>query len=240
MGIAFVLIFYFVVLSIAAVICSAIMVAAIRYYLREVPNGRARIIRFAAILPFACVAFAGIWFIGYAVINDEIFHRDPMIGDGWYAPIGNGYAIDMIDVTDQGYVHPIGGDNNGLNDPGGVSGVRRMQVVGFRVFGSEDKNWFQNEGRERQEEDDFFAVDTRDRAKIEFSSEADLAAYAKQYGVMLGLRPIADVYDDYRFTWFDGVAAFLLVAVPGLIFLWLVRRIIRFKRQYAGAKVVES
>lgn len=231
MGIAVVLILYFVVLSIAAAICSAILVVATRWYLRTVPVGRGRVTTYAALLPFACVVYAGTWFIAYAAINDVVFHHDPMIGDSWYTDIGNGYAIDMIDVTDHGIVHPIAGEGRGLNSPDGVDGVRRMQIAGTKIFGSEDKNIFQNFGSGKEEENSFFVIDTRTHAKKEFSSEAELAAFVKQGGVVLALRPIERVYADYRNNWFEVVAGIILLVVPVVGLSGLVRWVFRLKRE---------
>jgi hypothetical protein len=54
-----------------------------------------------------------------------------MIGDSWYANIGNGYAIGMIDVMDQGVLYPSDGDING---PGAIDGVRRLQIVATKYL----------------------------------------------------------------------------------------------------------
>jgi hypothetical protein len=231
MGIAVVLIVYFVVLSVAAAICCAILVATTRWYLRDAPRERRKLMAYAGVLPFVCVAYAGVCFIAYAVINDTVFHRDPMLGDGWSTPIGHGYAIDMIDVTDQGTVHPVDGPDGGLNSPERVSGVRRMQVAGPFILGTEDRNWFANLGKDVKDESNFFVIDTRTRARREFASESELAAYASQNGASLALKPIADVYDQYRFTWFDALAGVALLLLPMLAFCWLVWLVARAKRK---------
>ncbi len=38
------------------------------------------------------------------VINETVHHRDAGLGDTWRCPLPNGYALMMIDVTDQGWV----------------------------------------------------------------------------------------------------------------------------------------
>src|SRR5438105_12419257 len=162
-GIGIVLIVYFIALSIAAVISSGILLALTFWYLRGVQHKPKWILVLVVAFPFICEAYAGGWFIGYAGTNDIVFHHDPMLGDGWYTDIGNGYAIDMIDVTDQGTVHPTGGPDRGLNDPKGVSGVRRLQVAGPRIFGSQDLHGFEHLGQNSTEESSFFAIDTRRR-----------------------------------------------------------------------------
>src|SRR6266702_5186870 len=231
MGICIVLLMYFVVLSILAAGCSAVLAGVTRWYLRDQPKGRARVALYSAVLPFACVLYAGVWFIAYAVINDVVFHHDPMLGDGWYTDIGNGYAIDMIDVTDYGTVHRTQGDSRGLNSPDGVSGVRRLQIEGTQIFGSEGQNIFQNFGSGKKEENEFFVIDTRTHAKKEFASEADLAVFAQRAGVVLALRPIVDVYREHSNNGSEMSAGIVLLVVPAAGLGWLVRRVLRLKRE---------
>jgi len=231
MGIGIVLIFYFIGLSVAAAASSAVLVIATRWYLRKALGGRRRMMVLAGVFPFLCVAYAGAWFIGYAAINDIVFHHDPMLGDSWYTNIGDGYAISMIDVTDQGTVHPTSGPDNGLDNPQGIPGVRRLQVSGDYLLGSQDKDWFANLGNESSNETGFFAINTRTHAVQKFASEPELAAYAKQSGVTLALRPIVDVYQSYRMNWFEPVAGAVLILPPACIFAWLCSRIVLLKRE---------
>ena len=232
MGIGIVLIFYLAALSAIATVSSIALVAAARWYLHNTSHGRTRMMVFAGAFPFLCVAYAGAWFVGYSIVNDSVFHHDPMLGDSWYTDIGNGYAIDMIDVTDHGIVHPADGPDRGLNSPKGIAGVHRMQVSGPYIFGSEDKNWDQNLGTERDSEDLFFVIDTKDRSTKEFTSQMQLAEYAKQNSVALSLRPIEDVYRDYRTSWFEPMAGLALVLPPCGIFVWLI---VRLKREHTAA-----
>lgn len=231
MGIGMVLIFYAVFLSVLAAISACLLMAATKWYLRAVPAGRKRAIVCAALFPFVCVFFAGIWFVGYAVTNAMIFHHDPIIGDGWFTDIGNGYAIEMIDVTDHGIVYPrLGGDND-INGPNAIQGVRRLQISGTQMFGTSDTKIFQNFGSGLQGEDDFFSLNTRNREIKHFSNATALAVAAQQFGVQLKLEPIASVYDRFRWGWFDGLASFTLFAVPAVGFWRLVQYVRRIKRE---------
>jgi hypothetical protein len=235
MGIAVVLIFYLIASLVAATIGSLVLATATFRYLKAAPVRRKRMTLCTAAFPFACVLYAGIWFIAYAAVNDVVFHHDPMLGDGWYTDIGDGYAIDMIDVMDQGTVHPVTGPNGGLNSQEGVSGVRRLQVVGSRIFGSQDLHGFEHLGQDSIEESAFFSIDTHTHGITNFATERDLASYAQQKGATLQLRPIADVYDSFRFTWFEPLAGLMLVIPPGCAFAALVRRIYSVKKQSATA-----
>ena len=146
----------------------------IKLYLRKVTAPKRPVTVSAFALPFVCVAYAALWFVLYATVNETVFHHDPGIGDGWYTNVGNGYAIDMIDVTDQGIVHPTEGDMNGLNSAGSLSGVRRLQISSPYLFGTQDKDGFKHLGQESEEEDTFFAIDSRDHSKTSLSTEAAL------------------------------------------------------------------
>jgi hypothetical protein len=230
MGLGVVLIVYFVILSVLAAVSGVLLMASTKFYLRTVPARRAKVAFKAALFPFACVLFAGLWFFGYAVINDTFFHHDPMIGDGWYTNIGHGYAIDMIDVTDHGVLHPVDGDNNGLNHPGALDGVRRLQIVGEQIYGTRDTKTMQNFGSELRGEDAFFLVDTRSHARKDFPTEAALAADAENRGIHLKLEPIAACYQRYRMGWFDWSAFIILIGIPAYAFHRLLRYIRLVKR----------
>jgi hypothetical protein len=224
----FVLGFYFIVLSVAAAISGSILMAATSRYLTAVPIRRAKMTRIAGLFPFACVVFAGIWFVGYAAISDGLFHRDPMIGDSWYANIGNGYAIGMIDVMNQGVLYPSDGDING---PGAIDGVRRLQIVGDQIFGTRDTKFFEHFGNELQMEDAYFSINTKSYVKKGFPTEASLASYVEGEGIRFKLEPIENAYHRYRIGWFDWFAGLFLVGVPAYVFWRLLRHIRLIKRE---------
>lgn len=85
-----------------------------------------------ALLPFACVLLAGAWFIAYASINDEVLHRDPLLGDTGQTLLSNGYVLMMIDTTDPGIVyHPATQTEDGsvvsfLGESDSALGVRLL------------------------------------------------------------------------------------------------------------------
>jgi hypothetical protein len=105
MGIVIVLIFYAIALTIGASVGALILGTATYNLTRSVGPKRKRTIFASVIFPFACVIFAGCWFLGYALNNAEVFDRDPGLGDSWETPLPNGYALMMIDTTDQGTVY---------------------------------------------------------------------------------------------------------------------------------------
>ena len=170
--------------------------------------------------------FAGTWFVAYAVLNQVVFHHDPGLGDGWYTPVGHGYAIDMIDVTDVGYLHPQGD----LNGSGSIAGVRRLQIVGDEAFGTEDTNALKHEGSGRYGEDGFFHLQMDTHATTPFPNEAALATYAANKGVSLRLRPVVEVFDDFRWCWFDYLAGSVLLLLPVAGLIGLLSYLKRLKR----------
>lgn len=226
MSLFFVLIFYAVALSIAAAI-GAVVLGGLAYLLtRRAAAGRKRAVFASALFPFTCVAFAGAWFILYAVINYTVFHRDPGLGDSWETPLPNGYALMMIDVTDEGTVYnpkTQGGGDVVVGQQDTVFGVRQLQVSGVRIFGARDSGYFGRIGQDSAAVDTWFELDTGKGAPVEFKSLDALRHHAAAEGVVLNLRSFYDVYRDYRLTWFDYTAGAILFLVPACGFALLAR-----------------
>jgi len=236
MGLLFVLIFYAVALTVAAAIGATIM-GTIAFLLTRHSSRWKRAFLLSVLFPFACVAFAGGWFIFYAVINSTVLHRDPGLGDGWDTPLPNGYAIMMIDTTDQGTVYnpktqPISGGVVGRDDA--VFGVRQMQVSRGLIFGARDSGYFGHIGQDSQVVDSWFELDTAKGTHTEFNSLAELQQRASNEGMALHLRNIQSVYSDYRFTAFDYLAGAVLLLVPAIGFVALARWI--WKIRHAARK----
>ena len=232
MSLFFVLIFYAVTLSIAASI-SAVVLGGLAYLLtRRAATGRKRAVITSALFPFTCVVFAGAWFVVYAVTNYTVFHHDPGLGDTWETPLPNGYALMMIDVTDQGTVYnpkTQPGFDSVVGQRDTVFGVRQLQVSGHHIFGASDSGYFDRIGQDSTAVDTWFELDTNKGVPVEFKSLDGLRQHAASEGIALDLRSFDDVYREYRFTWFDytAVAILLLVPAAGLIILfrwiWLIR-----------------
>jgi len=233
MGLGVVLIFYAIALTIAASV-GATVLGGLSYFLtRHSGAKRKRVILASVLFPFACVVFAGGWFVAYAIINTEIFHRDPGLGDSWETPLPNGYALMMIDVTDQGTVYnpktQLGRDSVVDRDDA-VFGVRQLQVSKNLIFGARDSGYFGRLGEESKAVDSYFELDTAKKTHVEFKTLTELQQRAANEGVSLGLREFASVFSDYRTTWFDSLAGLILLLVPLTGFLalacwvWKIRR----------------
>ena len=233
MGILFVLILYAIVLSLVAAIGAAVFGTAAHFATRSAESGHKRAVLIAALFPFLCVAFAGVWFVVYDVINDSVFHHDPGLGDSWYTPLPNGYGLMMIDTTDQGVVFnpkTQGGWGSVGSKHDTAFGARQLQIEGKRIFGARDSGYFDRLGKESSAVDTYFELDTDGDSPIEFKSIGQLRQRAASEGVTLSLRSFESVYQDYRITWFDYLAGAILLLVPfsGLLLLslwvWRVRR----------------
>ena len=232
MGLFFVLILYAVVLSVLAAI-SAVILGCIAFLLTRRRAGRRRAVVVCAAFPFACVAFAGAWFFAYAVINYSFFHRDAGLGDGWETPLPNGYALMMIDVTDEGTVYNPKTQrdfDSVASRQDAVFGVRQLQVSGNHIFGARDSGYFERIGHDSSAVDTWFELDADGNHPVEFKTLAELKQRAASEGITLQLRSFYSVYSEYRFTWFDYSAFAILIIVPtlGLVLLafwiWRVRR----------------
>ena len=226
MGIGVVLIFYAVVLTIAASIGAVVLGMASYTLTRHSGPNRKRAIFASVLFPFVCVAFAGGWFIAYWVINYEVFHRDPMLGDTWQTPLPNGYALMMIDTTDQGTVYnpkTESGDGSISGRDDAVFGVRQLQVSNGRIFGARDSGYFGRIGQESKAVDTYFELDTTQKTHTEFKSLDELQKRAASEGVILKLREFQSVFGDYRTTWFDYLAGSILLLVPSIGFFVLAR-----------------
>jgi hypothetical protein len=228
-----VLMFYAVALSVAAVLGGTVLGLASYALTKHAGPKRKRITFASAMFPFVCVVFAGGWFVAYAVINYEAFHRDPGLGDSWETPLPNGYALMMIDTTDQGTVYnPKTQASDGVvaSQHDSVFGVRQLQVSNNLIFGANDSGYFGRIGQESKFVDSYFELDTRRGTRLDFNSLENLRQQAAKDGVLLNLREFQSVFGDYRTTWFDYVAGLILFLIPatGFVFLvrwiWMVRR----------------
>jgi hypothetical protein len=226
MGIGVVLIFYAIALSVLACVIAGILYA-LTYFLTKGAGPRRKKALFASVLfPFLCVAYAGAWFVAYASINSEVFHRDPGLGDSWETPLPNGYALMMIDVTDEGTVYnpkTQGGYGSVMSNDDSEFGVRQLQVSNNLILGARDSDYFKRIGETNypNQVDTFFELDTKKNSKVEFKSLEELQRKAASDGIHLNLKEFASVFGDYRTTWFDYAAFAILLLVPGSAFLLL-------------------
>jgi hypothetical protein len=232
MGIGFVLLIWAIVGVTVASVGTLVLGGATAYFTRGIQQGRQKAILAGRLFPFYCLAWGGAVFVFQAVINEGVLHRDLGLGDTWHCPLSNGYALMMIDVTDQGWIYnPKTQVGSSVVEKGDtVAGVRTIQLAGPYILGGRDSQWFEHSGQENEQVDSYFLLDTRTGKRSDFSSYDALRGGGLQLGIQLNLKSIYSVYSQYRFTWFD-VFAGLLACGPPLAGAWLlVRRILSMRR----------
>lgn len=233
MGIGFVLVFWLIVGTIVAAIGALGFGSAAAYFTHQVSAGRRLAITVAAVLPFACLGWAGVVFAIQAVVNESVFHRDPGIGDYWRCPLPNGYEILMIDVTDFGSVRkPNAAHPDKQQHRVELDGVRKLQIAGRYILAASSSDAIDSR-ESTQNIDSYVLVDTKLDTTTPFPSEQALTTAAKALGIQPHLEPIVDVYDRYRFSWFDRVAALLYVLPPSIGAALLIYWIVRLRRTRA-------
>lgn len=239
MGIGFVLLIWAVIGTLLSAIGAAVLGGAAAYLTRGAQHGRKRLILIASLFPIMCLGWAGVNFVFQAIVNETVLHRDPGLGDTWNCPLPNGYALLMIDTTDQGWVYnpKTQSDDSVSDQEDAVGGVRALQVAGRYILGGADTRSFQQQEKQSEQIDTYFLLDTQIGKQVRFPDYTALRAKAQQLGISTKLEPIDSVYSRYRFTWFDIFAGSLFV-VPVLtsallLLLWTIR--IRKSRELFSA-----
>ena len=228
MGIGFVLLIGAVIGLVLSAVGGLILGFAAAYLTRGAGRRRKRLIVGASLFPLACLGWLGTVFTFQAVVNENVRHRDPGLGDMWTCPLPNGDALMMIDTTDQGWVYNPKTQSGGVSEQDdAISGVVALQVAGRYIFGGSDSAWA---GDADPRIDSYFLLDTQTGKHVSFSSYEALRSKAQEMGVRLNLESIGAVYSRYRFTWFDALVALLALAPPLLAGLLLVRWTARLRK----------
>lgn len=223
LGIGLVLLFWVVLLGgFAAAVATMLRGAVKKFVSSDALRGR-RAQKFAFLLPFACVAFWILSFLAYAAINDRVFHRDPGLGDSWYAPIPNGVVLGAIDVPEVGYVGTLNGSTL-------VMDVTRLQVEKAWIAGMYDSAARGFEGSEAGSSKGFFILDAFSHQRQDFTTAEAFESALGQRGLRSHLRPFDVVYREFRKTWFDDLAVVWMLGVPVVALLALALYIVRARR----------
>jgi hypothetical protein len=234
MGLGIVLIFWAIVGSTAGTVGAFVLYSVAKHFIRGRDQDSHRLRATIGLFPFYCLAWAGCVFAVYAITNAVVFDRDPGIGDGWYSPLPNGYTVDMIDVTDRGTLYRSKTQDS--NSREAIRGVCLLQLAGRYMMAAADcREGYAHDPRDPDSVLSFFLVDTQTGSRSAFKSYATLNDAATQVKVGLHLEPIVDVYDRFRFTWFDGAAALLMFGVPFYYGFLLFKRGLRIRNVDNGA-----
>lgn len=233
MGIGIVLVVWAVIRTVVAGIGTLILGRITGWMTNGAEESRRRpTILAARILPFACLGWAAILFVFQAFVNESFLHRDSGLGDTWNCPLPNGYAITMIDVTDNGWVYnPKTQSDGGVGErEDAVAGVRSLQLVGRYILGTSDTGAATKLDPANSDVDRYFLPDTQTGRRTDFTNYDAMGDAASPLGIRLNLERIDVVYSRYRFTWFDVLVG-LLLCIPSILHTALLtRQIIMVRR----------
>lgn len=146
----------------------------------------------------------------------------------------NGYAIEMIDVTDRGFVfnprtQKISGIVAASDDA--LADVCVLQAAGRYILGGAPCQTDEDPGPEGHGKVlSYFVLDTATGTHTDFPTFDALRAAAAPLKLQIHLEPIDVVYGRYRFTWFDALAAALMFGVPLLCASMLFRHVLRIRK----------
>jgi hypothetical protein len=199
MGIGIVLLFWGVVGLVGATIGSVVLPGIVSGFTNRPAEDCRRLIRTTRLFPFACLGWAAGVFVFYAAVEGIVFHQDPGIGDGWTCRLPNGYAIEMIDVTDQGFLYDP--KTQDINSGEALSGVRVLQLAGQYILGGIDRESIDHIGYRQGPIDSYFLLDTRTRQRTDFPTYDALRDTASKLSIPLRLERIDVLYWRYRVTW---------------------------------------
>ncbi|HEX4303325.1 MAG TPA: hypothetical protein VHZ78_11060 [Rhizomicrobium sp.] len=229
MDIGIVLVFWIVVLGILAAVGAAVLFGLTFVSTRKPGTKRRGPLWRAALLPFASVVWAVAGFFIYAYVNDIVFDRDAGIGLAWSCPLPNGYAMLMVGTTNSAYVFNPGAQPDDAEQDDGVDGVVAMQVSGRYILGAAASTT--DSGGNLGPVDKYVLMDTQAGLQRDFTRLTDLRAAAAPLHITPDLQPVARVYDRYRFTWFDAVAALAVLSPPWIGTFLLLLRALRLRRR---------
>lgn len=228
MGIGFAAMAALLVGLVAALVAAAILCAIATVATRDVRFPRRNTLIAAFAFPFLCVTWVVPIFIFQAVVN-SIHHRDPGIGDVWECPLPNSYALMMIDEPDRAFLfNPAtqGWDTVTCLDDCAAD-VTAAQLSGPYVLGRSNPFDLPRGGAAPAPlSPRYFLLDTQMGKRTDFDSLDALKSAATVLRVKTDLRPIGEIYNQYRYTWFDKVATIFMLAPPlvafGTLTAWIV------------------
>jgi hypothetical protein len=162
-GIGFVLLLWAILGLASASVGAIVFGGGAAFLTRGAETGRPRLIAAASFFPFLCLAWAGAVFVFQATVNEMVLHRDPGLGDTWECPLPDGYALLMIDTTDEGWVYnPKTQPWGGVGEQGDtVANVRTIQISGRYILGGSNVRSFEDFGDGPERVDSYFLLDTQ-------------------------------------------------------------------------------
>lgn len=169
----------------------------------KMSGGRARakrVLRWASIAAPLAVCYVGLGFLAYAFWCSEVRGVDPGIGEWSNVPLGEGFNLSFIDVSDEAFI-PERHMTEGVALADGITQVGQSGPYVYGLVGA----------------DSAFMLDTRSGA-LRRTSRQGLATMLGEVGVApVAVTPVSDFYTARRWGWSDLIAAAGLV-LPVLFF----------------------
>jgi hypothetical protein len=203
-GVGFLLIMWALLLAVLAapVVLMLLLVAA-----RTVGGARAKhVLRRVAIAAPLAAGYAAAGFLAYAFWCSGVRGVDPGIGDWSSIPLGEGFSLSFIDVSDEAFIP----ERHKTDGVALAAGVTQIGQSGQYVYGL-------------QGTDSAFVLGTRS-GTLRRSARQRLTAALHEVGVAnAAVEPVSDFYMARRWGWPNLVAALALVC-PVLLFGWTSAR----------------
>ena len=102
--------------------------------------------------------------------------------------------------------------------------------MGRYILGATDSKAFENLGKDTNQVDAYFLLDTQSGKRKQFQNYDALRLSALELSIEPNLQPINTIYSKFRFSWFDIVAGLLFCLPPVIGVLLLIRWIVRLRR----------
>jgi hypothetical protein len=220
--------FFPILLAVPIVVFGGLLAARITSGLTEDAEGgphhgaRSWTIRFAAILPYVCIA----WWLLISIAHGSGDYRDVMGRP--YAPLVNGYGLSVDNGV--GLVGKLGraGLVAASDTLGRAAFIESVQVTGATVLGF--SRGPVRDIRRGAADQYYFLFDLKRATNEKFSTFTALQAAARARGFELKLEPSAQVYDRLTRRANDWVATMLFVVPPLAVTGLLGTAIVRLRR----------
>jgi hypothetical protein len=180
-------------------------------------------IRFAAILPFICIAW---WIlVGFSYVSGA--HRDA-VGQP-YAPLVNGYGF-SVNTAGEGLIGKLGSHRlvGSMDYPDREAFVQSVQIVDAAALGF-SRTPYRND-RTGAPDQWYFLFDLKRQRDTRFPTLDALQVAAHARGLVLKLEPSTQVYERLTRRPDDWIATLLFAIPPIVLTGLLVSAIVRLRR----------